>query len=143
MAAESVFATTSPGTGETLEAIEATSLEAIPEVVSLARAAQAKWAEISLEKRIKAISKVKGRILERADEIAKMVTAESGKPEAEALLGEVLASADVVAYWADALPEELEPIEAEIDPIAYPKKTGWIHREARGEIGRASCRERE
>lgn len=134
MAAESVFATTSPGTGETLEAIEATSLEAIPEVVSRARDAQAKWAETSLEKRIKAVSKVKGRILERADEIAKMIIAETGKPEAEALLGEVLASADVVTYWADALYEELEPIEAEIDPIAYPKKSGWIHREARGVI---------
>ena len=67
MAAESVFATTSPGTGETLEAIEATSLEAIPEVVSRAREAQAKWAELSLEKRIKVITKVKTRILERAD----------------------------------------------------------------------------
>ena len=118
MAAESVFATTSPGTGDTLEAIEATSLEAIPEVVSRAREAQSKWAELSLEKRIKAISKVKTRILERADEIAKMVTAETGKPEAEALLGEVLASADVVP----ASYRTLDGIAASMQEIAtaYP-----------------------
>ena len=38
---EALFAETSPATGETLEAIEATSLEAIAEVVARAREAQA------------------------------------------------------------------------------------------------------
>lgn len=129
-----MLSTTSPATGEALEAIDATALEAIPEIVARARSAQEKWAEVPLEKRIKAVAKVRSRILERAEEIAKLIRLETGKPEEEALLGEVLASADVVSYWADVLPEELEPDEAEIDALSYPKKSGWIHREARGTI---------
>lgn len=134
MAAEAVFATTSPATGEKLEAIEATPLDEVGAIVARAREAQAKWSETPLEDRIKAISKVKTRILQRAEEIGRLIRAETGKPQAEALLGEVLASADVVGYWAEVLPEELEPEEAILDALSYPKKSGWVHREARGVI---------
>lgn len=133
-AARAIFATTSPATGESLESVEATPLEDIDGIVARARDAQAKWAEVELDERIKAVSGVKARILERAEEIASVVRAETGKPLVEALLGEVLASADVVSYWAELLPEELEPFEAEMDALSYPKKSGWIHREARGTV---------
>src|SRR6185437_15963735 len=63
-----------------------------------------------------------------------LIRDETGKPEVEALLGEVLASADVVGYWADLAPEELEPMEAELNAMSYPKKRAWIHREPRGVI---------
>ena len=129
-----VFATKSPATGEELGAVEATSLEDIGGVVRRAREAQDKWAALPIAKRVKAVSKVKKRILERAEEIAKLVHDETGKPDVEALLGEVLASADVVTYWADLVAEELEPFEAEIDALSYPKKRGWVHRDPRGTI---------
>ena len=95
------FAMTSPKTGEKLEAVDATPLEAIADVVSKARAAQAVWAAMDVAKRVAAVSKVKTRILTRAEAIAKTIADETGKPDVEALLGEVLASADVVAYWAE------------------------------------------
>jgi len=129
------FAMTSPKTGEKLEAVDATPLEAIADVVSKARAAQAVWAAMDVTKRVAAVSKVKTRILTRAEAIAKTIADETGKPDVEALLGEVLASADVVAYWAEIIADELEPFEAEIDGLSYPKKAGLIHREARGTIG--------
>src|SRR5262245_48505706 len=128
------FSTTSPATGETLEAVEPTPLDAIPEIVSRARAAQAAWAGTPIAKRIKAVAGLKARVLARAAEIAKLVRAETGKPEAEALLSEVLPSGDVVTFWADVLAEELEPREAEVDAFSYPKKAGWVHREPRGTI---------
>jgi len=125
----------SPKTGEKLEAVDATPLEGIAEVVAKARAAQAAWAALDVAKRVAAVSKVKARILARAEVIAKTIADETGKPDVEALLGEVLASADVVGYWAEIIADELEPFEAEIDGMSYPKKAGLIHREARGIIG--------
>ena len=59
---------------------------------------------------------------------------EVGKPAVEVLLGEVLPSADVVAYWTGAIEELLDPQEIEIDAIAYPGKDGTIEREARGVV---------
>lgn len=131
----SVFAMTSPATGEKLAAVSATPLDSIASLVKKAREAQEKWAETPLAKRIKAVTGIKTRILSRAEAIAKTIHDETGKPDVEALLGEVLASADVVAYWAEVIADELEPFEAEIDPMAYPKKAGLIHRDPRGVIG--------
>jgi acyl-CoA reductase-like NAD-dependent aldehyde dehydrogenase len=104
------------------------------DVVRRAREAQAAWAEVPIAKRVRAVAKVKARILERGEEIAALVRTETGKPEVEALLGEVLPSADVVTYWAELVEGELEPFEAEIDALSYPKKRGWVHREPRGVI---------
>ena len=129
------FAMTSPATGEKLSDVAETTTEDLIATVNSARAAQKAWAAQSIGKRIKAVSGVKKRLLARAADIAKVVHDETGKPEVEALLGEVLASADVVAYWAEIISDELEPFEAVIDALSYPKKAGLIHREARGTIG--------
>ena len=126
---------TSPATGKTLEAVDATPLDEIASIVTKARAAQITWAAMDLTKRIRAIVGVKKRVLARAEATAKTITDETGKPEAEALLGEILASADVVNYWAEIIADELEPFEPEIDALSYPKKAGLVHREARGTIG--------
>jgi acyl-CoA reductase-like NAD-dependent aldehyde dehydrogenase len=128
------FSRTSPATGAALSDVEATSLDGIGAIVAKAREAQASWAELEITKRIKIVNAVKKRILARAEAIAKTVHEETGKPEAEALLGEILASADVVSYWVDIIADELEPLEPEIDALSYPKKSGLIHREARGTI---------
>jgi acyl-CoA reductase-like NAD-dependent aldehyde dehydrogenase len=129
-----IFSRTSPATGAALSEVEGTPLDRIDAVVMNAREAQTAWAALDVSKRIKAIAAVKNRILSRAEAIAKTVHDETGKPDVEALLGEVLASADVVGYWADIVADELEPFEAEIDALSYPKKSGLIHREPRGTI---------
>lgn len=129
-----MFAMTSPATGNDLPAVEATPPSDIAGVVAKARAAQEKWAAIDIEKRVKTVAKVRARVLARAEEIARLVHEETGKPEVEALLGEVLPTGDVVSYWADNIALELEPFEAEMDSLSYPKKNGWVHREARGTI---------
>jgi acyl-CoA reductase-like NAD-dependent aldehyde dehydrogenase len=126
------FPAKSPASGKELPSVEAT--KDVVAVVEAARAAQAKWAELSVERRARLIGKLKKAILQRAEEIGKLIHDETGKPEAEALLGEVLASADVVSYWVEIAPEELEPMEADLDALAYPKKRAMIHREPRGVI---------
>lgn len=113
---------------------EPTTVADVSLTVSRARAAQRAWAETSVEERARRIAQVKDRILERAEAIAQRVHDEVGKPDVEALLGEVLPSADVVTYWTRAVVEMLDPIEVDIDPLAYPGKSGVIHREARGVV---------
>lgn len=118
----------------TPEGATETPLDEIADIVARAREAQAAWAALPVARRVKTVSKIKKAVLSRAEEIAKLVHEETRKPEVEALLGEVLATADVVSYWAELVVEELEPFEAEIDALSYPKKRGWVHREARGTI---------
>lgn len=130
----SVFSAASPGTGAPLEPVEATPAEAVAGIARRARAAQESWRVTTHAERAKALRAAKARMLARAEEIARVVALETGKPEVEALLGEVLPSADVVDYWLDAAPDLLAPEEAEIDAVTYPKKAGFVHREPRGVV---------
>jgi acyl-CoA reductase-like NAD-dependent aldehyde dehydrogenase len=103
-------------------------------VVEAARAAQVAWAALSVEERVKRIAPLKNRVLDQAEKIARVVCDEVGKPEVEALLGEALPSADVVAYWTSNIVEMLDPEEVDIDAFAYPGKEGTIEREPRGVV---------
>jgi acyl-CoA reductase-like NAD-dependent aldehyde dehydrogenase len=110
-------------------------MDDVDALVARAREAQGPWASLSLERRVRALRPLKDRVLDRASAIGRCVREEVGKPEVEAVLGEVLPSADVVAYWCDAIADSLEPIEVALDGLAYPSKQGTIFREARGVVG--------
>ena len=129
------FSTTSPLDGSELDPIEPTETSAIATIVAEARKAQPEWAAKAPAERVEIISKVKDRVLDRAELIAKTLKAELGKPEAESLLAEVLPSGDVVEFWCKSIEELLEEQEVELDALAYPGKRGAIRREARGVIG--------
>ncbi|HEY3817596.1 MAG TPA: aldehyde dehydrogenase family protein [Polyangiaceae bacterium] len=110
------------------------SSDDVPEVVARARAAQPAWAALTADERARRIAPLKNRVLDRAEAIARVVREEVGKPEVEALLGEVLPSADVVQYWTSHIADLLDPEEIDIDAIAYPGKEGTLEREARGVV---------
>jgi acyl-CoA reductase-like NAD-dependent aldehyde dehydrogenase len=129
------FSTTSPLDGSELDPIEPTDTSAIATIVAEARKAQTEWAAKTPAERVEMITKVKDRVLDRAELIAKTLKAELGKPEAESLLAEVLPSGDVVEFWCKSIEELLEEEEVELDALAYPGKRGAIRREARGVIG--------
>jgi acyl-CoA reductase-like NAD-dependent aldehyde dehydrogenase len=109
--------------------------ETIAAAITKARAAQSAWAALTADERARKLEPLADRVLAQAQEVAKVVHEEVGKPEVEALLGEVLPSADVVQYWTKVVAELLDPTEIEIDPMAYPGKAGTIEREARGVVG--------
>jgi len=104
------------------------------EIVARARKAQIEWAQTTLEERISAMRDMRSRILDRAERIAKVVCEEVGKPEVEALLSEVLPTADVVDYWTDEIEELLEAHDVDLDPLSYPRKKGTIWRDPRGTV---------
>jgi acyl-CoA reductase-like NAD-dependent aldehyde dehydrogenase len=114
---------------------ETTSPSQVALVVARARAAQQAWADLDVSVRARRLAPLKDRVLDRAEAIAACVRKEVGKPDVEALLGEVLPSADVVAYWTQTINELLEPSEVDIDRVAYPGKAGTLYREARGVVG--------
>ncbi len=106
----------------------------IPALVAKARAAQPAWAARTIEERVRLLTAVKDRVLDRAETIAREVHRETGKPEVEALLGEVLPTADVIDYWGTSIEDLLATTELELSGLSYPGKTGWTYREARGVV---------
>jgi len=133
-ATPSPFANVSPVDGSALAAMTATAPSEVSAIVARARAAQAAWAEKPVRERAKLLLSVKDRILDRAELVAKEIHRETGKPEVEALLSEVLPTADVIDYWTESIEELLDATDLEFDRFHYPGKHGVLYREPRGVI---------
>ena len=128
------FATKSPLDLSELDPVEPTPAKDVASLAEKARAAQRGWAKLSPRERADKLLPLKDRILDAAERIAKLAHEEVGKPIEEALLAEVLPSADVIVYWTASIEELLESVEVDLDPLAYPGKVGVIHKEARGVV---------
>ena len=125
---------TSPLDGLPLEPVTATSLSDVSALVAKAHDAQVAWGAMRLADRIEAIYRVKDRVLDRGEEIARVLRAECGKPEGESWTAEVLPNADLVDHWVDNIEAILAPEEVTLDAMTYPGKTGTIHAVPRGVI---------
>jgi acyl-CoA reductase-like NAD-dependent aldehyde dehydrogenase len=134
LAATETPATSSPAGAAPPTPIATVSPSEVPARVARARAAQSAWANRRVAERVKALLAVKDRLLDRAEAIARAVNLETGKLEVEALLAEIIPSADVVDYWTESIEEMLDVAEVELDKSRYPGKSGSIYRDPCGVI---------
>ncbi|MCK5569980.1 MAG: NAD-dependent succinate-semialdehyde dehydrogenase [Spirochaetes bacterium] len=89
-----------PATGEKFEKVPASPESYINAAVDAAYAAFKSWSLLSSEKRGEYLMKASNIVLERQDEIARIMTMEQGKPLNEAR-GEVRKGADILRYYAE------------------------------------------
>jgi succinate-semialdehyde dehydrogenase/glutarate-semialdehyde dehydrogenase len=96
-----------PATGQLIEEVELTPIESIPEIFSRARSAQKYWANISLKKRSAYLIQLREVLIQRADELIDLISSENGKPHFEAMTNEIIASVDMLTYFAKKAPRTL------------------------------------
>ena len=87
-----------PATGEAVGDVETASSAAVAEAVEAARAAQADWAQVSMNERLGLVAAFRSLVARRRDEIATLVTRESGKPLAEARVMDVLPTLETARH---------------------------------------------
>src|SRR5436309_9720698 len=90
-----------PATEETVDSVPAGSREDVELAVAMAKRAFPEWSRTDVEKRAAILAKAADLIHEHAKELAAKLTAEQGKPIAEAA-GEVTHLAHGVRYYAEA-----------------------------------------
>jgi succinate-semialdehyde dehydrogenase / glutarate-semialdehyde dehydrogenase len=90
-----------PATEEVIDTVPAGSPEDVELAVETAKRAFGEWSRVDVEKRAAVLAKAASLIEERAGELAALLTAEQGKPLAEAR-GEVTHLAHGVHYYAEA-----------------------------------------
>jgi succinate-semialdehyde dehydrogenase/glutarate-semialdehyde dehydrogenase len=124
-----------PATLELVGTVPATDPAAVQEIVSEAKLAQDAWGENSLADRRALLVGVAETVLERADEIADVVVAETGKPRVEAFTTELFPALDALVWLAKQVPKLLAP-----ERIGYPQlhlkhKRASLHYEPIGVVG--------
>jgi acyl-CoA reductase-like NAD-dependent aldehyde dehydrogenase len=104
-----------PATEETIGSVGAAAERDIDDAVAAARAALAgPWASLSARERGRFIAKISQRIVERADEFARLETLHNGKPIFESRHIEIPAAAECFEYyagWADKIHGETIPVK--------------------------------
>jgi acyl-CoA reductase-like NAD-dependent aldehyde dehydrogenase len=97
-----------PATGEVVGEVSITPVERIPELVAEARRVQPAWQELGLAGRAEVLAPIGDRIVERAEELGRLLTAEMGKPLREAI-GEIRSCGERMAEELAEIAEALAP----------------------------------
>ena len=89
-----------PATGETLSQLAVATRDDLDQALAAADRGFRAWRKVSAFERSKVLRKAANLMRERADEIARIMTLEQGKPVAEAKM-EVLGGADTMDWFAE------------------------------------------
>ena len=89
-----------PSTGEEIGRVPVASAEEVAAAVRRARAAQTSWGALSFRERGRVVMRARKIVLERMDEIAQLISRETGKPIAEAIAMELVPTLDLMQHFA-------------------------------------------
>jgi len=102
----SIYQTVNPATGETVREYDTLDAAGVEAALTAAHHGFQSWRTTSVEQRSAVLSRVAELYTERADELARSISLEMGKPVREAK-GEVQLSAAIYQYYADHGPSFL------------------------------------
>jgi aldehyde dehydrogenase (NAD+) len=104
-----------PATEEVIATVASADRSDVDDAVKAARAAlNGPWGKMSARERGRLVSKLADRLLERADEVARLETLHNGKPIFESRQIEIPAAAECFEYyagWADKIMGETIPVK--------------------------------
>ncbi len=98
-----------PATNQVIARYQAASLDDAPQAIERARRVQKEWASRSLAYRCAALLRLRDAIYSRRDDIATIVSRETGKPRVEAIFAEVMLALDTTDFLARQAPSWLRP----------------------------------
>lgn len=117
-----------PATGELLGRSPLNTAEDVRLAVLNARAAQAKWAAVSIRTRARAIRRVRDYLVEHVDELATTISRDNGKVRFDALATEILPAALAAGYYARRAGRFLSPQRPWPGNLLFANKMSQIHR---------------
>ncbi len=121
---------TNPATEEVIAEVASAERTDVDAAVAAARAAlDGPWAKLSARERGRLVWKIGERLMERADEIARLETLHNGKPVFESRQIEIPAAAECFQYyagWADKIHGETIPVKGSFLTYTLREPVGVI-----------------
>ncbi|HSS22666.1 MAG TPA: aldehyde dehydrogenase family protein [Pyrinomonadaceae bacterium] len=124
-----------PATGIEVGRAPLCSADDVRQAVHVARAAQPAWASQTFRQRARVILQARELLLAERDEIASLISKETGKPVAEALSMEIVPTLDSMHYFAHAAENLLKPQKIDIGQYGLMGRTSKIIFRPLGVIG--------
>ena len=124
-----------PATGADIGEVAPTRIDAMPEIFAAARAAQRIWADYSFKQRRECIFKIRDYLLENAETIAKVISANNGKTLSDAMNTEVLPCVMGADWYAKKARKILAKQWMTASNILFSNKRAYILRLPLGVVG--------
>src|SRR5258708_23729183 len=124
-----------PTTGEEIGRAPQTMPEDVARAVGRAREAQRQWSEQSFQQRARLIMKARKIILQEMEEIAQLISRETGKPVAEAISMELAPTLDLMQYFARKGAQMLRPRRISVGQYALMGRSSYEIYKPLGVIG--------
>jgi acyl-CoA reductase-like NAD-dependent aldehyde dehydrogenase len=110
-----------------------TPLGQIPFIFSASRSAQKEFATLPMPQRMKVLSQLRHLIVEREQEISRVISRATGKPPGEALTTEVMVVADAILQIEKRAPKALGKQRVKT-PITFIGKHSYVEYKPRGVV---------
>lgn len=124
-----------PATGAEVGRVAAATSEEVEEAVRRSRFAFASWRKTSFKERSAYIMRAREVVLAEMDEIAALISAESGKPIAEALSMEIAPVLDLMQHFARNTEKLLRPATINIGIYGFMGRSSKIVYHPLGVVG--------
>src|SRR3989440_1521196 len=124
-----------PATGEEIGRVPLTLPEEVARAVDRARAAQTAWAAKSFRERGRIVMNARKIVLKELEEIALLISRETGKPVAEAVAMEMTTSLDLMQYFARQTESLLQRERIGIGLYGLMGRTSYITYKPVGVVG--------
>jgi len=124
-----------PSTGEEIGRVPLLDATGVAAAVARARAAQTEWAKLSYNDRARFILRAREIVLEQLDEIANLISRETGKPVTEAIAMEIVPTLDLMHYFAANAKQILKRKRVGLGQYNYMARTSYLVYKPLGVVG--------
>lgn len=124
-----------PATGQEIGRVPLRTVAEVREAVAAARMAQPAWASLSFKNRASVVLRAREIVLNELDDIARLISRETGKPTAEAVSMEIVPGLDLMHYFARHTAELLQPQPIDIGQYGLMGRSSKIVYKPLGVVG--------
>lgn len=129
------YALRSPATTEHIGELECATDDDIRDMVARAREAQPQWEALGAHGRAEYLRRALAILVRRQEQFVDVIVGESGKPRPEALMIDVFAAADSLAFLAKHAPRWLAPEKVPTHGVLRFTKRVQVHYQPLGVVG--------
>src|SRR5256885_11771255 len=124
-----------PSTGEEIGRAPLLNASEVAAAVVRARAAQPAWAALSYRERARLILRAREIVLDQIDEIAVLISRETGKPVPEAISMEIVPTLDLMHYFAENTQELLDQRSINLGQYNLMGRSSYVVYKPLGVVG--------
>jgi succinate-semialdehyde dehydrogenase/glutarate-semialdehyde dehydrogenase len=124
-----------PATLATVGELECVDDDEVRAAIARARQAQPAWAALSFEARADYLRRALRVVVDRQDHFVDVIVGESGKPRVEALMIDIFAACDSLAYYVKHAQKALEPERRHLHGVLRFAKKLEVHYRPLGVVG--------